>query len=179
MFIDDKSKGKCPIVWTVSLWNKVLELLQIFPISSRSIIVPISLFMCIKLTSVFCCFDNRDFNRSKSGYPSLSTFKYSNFILLFEQRFIIGFKTALCSILVVIILSTPNLIHDLIIMLLDSVPPDVKKISLGFTLNVCAINFLLSSIMVFESLPKKCVEEGFPNELTRTDVISSTTLGSN
>ncbi len=61
-------------------------------------------------------------------------------------------------------------------MLFDSVPPDVKNISFDFTLNIFAINFLLSSIMVFESLPKKCVDDGLPYELTRTEVISSTTF---
>ena len=61
-------------------------------------------------------------------------------------------------------------------MLFDSVPPEVKNISFGFTLNIFAINFLLSSIMVFESLPKECVDDGLPYELTRTEVISSTTF---
>ena len=62
-------------------------------------------------------------------------------------------------------------------MLFDSVPPEVKKYLFWFYIKaIFAINFLLSSIMVFESLPKECVDDGLPYELTRTEVISSTTF---
>ena len=53
----------------------------------RSIIVPISLFMCIKLTSVFFGFDKSDSSSFKSGFPSWSIFKNSNssFFARFEM----------------------------------------------------------------------------------------------
>ncbi|BAV95105.1 hypothetical protein JBKA6_1092 [Ichthyobacterium seriolicida] len=64
-------------------------------------------------------------------------------------------------------------------VLFDSVPPDVKIISPVFVLNCFDINFLTDSIIVLDSLPKECMEEGFPKFTSIESFIAFNTSGAN
>ena len=104
------------------------------------------------------------FSASKSTTPYSSTGRYTTLYPIFSKYFI-GFATEECSTFVVITLFPLLLFastEPIIAILLDSVPPDVKYISLLSTFKISAIQSLASFIYFSASTPIICIEDGFP-----------------
>ena len=124
--------------------------------------LPISLLTCIIVTKQVVGF-NAFLNSSISILPFLSTSKYVTSQPSDSKSFRV-FNTDGCSIVVDIIwffLFLFKATIPLIIVLLDSVPPDVKYISLSFAPYVLAILCLIFFIFFSTSTPFLCKEDGF------------------
>ena len=131
----------------------------------------------MRLTKVLLFELSKIFSNSiKEGKPLLSIGRYINstWYLILQDSTVSN--TALCSIFVVIILSILWVsTAPFIIILFDSVPPDVNIISEGFTFNSSEIFFRVSSIIDLDSLPKEWIEDGLPKLFFITWYIISTT----
>ena len=104
------------------------------------------------------------FKSSIDIFPSLSTGKYvtSN---PSDSKSLRVSKTEGCSITVDImwfLVFLFNLATLLMMVLLHSVPPDVKYISFSLAPKLLAMFLLISFISLSTSIPFLCIDEGFP-----------------
>jgi hypothetical protein len=114
--------------------EKSIMLLAKFSTFLRSIRFPISLLACIKLTNVFLSEALKFFQFIKIN---ISFFIGTDIVYFYSFSAFISrilSETHLCSKGELMILSTPRCsTEDLMIILLDSVPQEVKMISAGVT----------------------------------------------
>ena len=166
------------MAWTVSEWNSASYFWHKAPIPSTGFKLPISLFANMSETNVFGpCFNN-DSSSFKSISPCSFTDRYAASTSPRSTINSTGWPTAWCSIVVVIIRFTPRsrTLQNRAI-LSASVPPEVKKISLGCAPIVCAMRLRTTSTSTLAPRPLICVEDGFP-KFSIIRIISSLTRGS-
>ncbi len=166
--------------WTVSLCNNAPYCLHISATCFSGRITPISLFTCMRLTSILwpSCFLSKSSKCAKSTAPVWSMATNSKVILNSSASASAVCNTAWCSMGLVMSTCVPkSRTAPLSTKLSASVPPEVKIISPGWALNCLAISFLHCSRMALEDWPILCVEEGLPYSFCNTSLIIATTSG--
>ena len=118
--------------------------MQIFPTNSKSIIDPLSLFTCIKLTKDFLASESNSERCEMSIDPFFFNFTYAISILNSWWRWSNVCSTAWCSVRALIMRSTFKVFTASVrAQLSASVPPEQKIISWELTLRFFAFFSLL------------------------------------